>query len=248
MNKSSKNRKLVVAAMLGAITIALGFTPLGFVPLGLINATTLHIPVIIAGILEGPVVGASVGLIFGLNSLFNAITKPNPMSVVFMNPLISIAPRILIGLVSYYVYHFLSKKDENFLRKASIFIWSIISVAMLYLTYRNVTSGESVVITAVSILFTLIVLALLVYSIKYVKSDFAVVAGAFLGSMTNTVLVLGGIYLLYAETYMEFVNKPIEQARAAILGVAVTSGIPEAILSVIITTAVVTAIKKGGNR
>ena len=63
------NRKFVTAGMLGAITIVLGMTPLGLIPLGLINATTMHIPVIIAAIAEGPVVGALVGLIFGVSSL-----------------------------------------------------------------------------------------------------------------------------------------------------------------------------------
>ena len=35
----------------------------------------------------------------------------------------------------------------------------------------------------------------------------------------------------------------MESAKSAILGVSVTSGIPEAILSVIITTAVIKALK-----
>ncbi|MGO3018764.1 MAG: ECF transporter S component, partial [Anaerococcus sp.] len=73
MNNKEKTRKLVVTAMLGAITIVLGLTPLGFIPLGFINITTMHIPVIIGAILEGPIVGAIVGLLFGLFSIVNAI-------------------------------------------------------------------------------------------------------------------------------------------------------------------------------
>ena len=60
--KKEKLRKLVVSSMLGAITVVLGLTPLGLIPLGIINATTMHIPVIVGAILEGPVVGASIGL------------------------------------------------------------------------------------------------------------------------------------------------------------------------------------------
>ena len=100
MNKitaRNKNRKLVIASMLGAITIVLGMTPLGLIPLGFINATTMHIPVIIAAIAEGPIVGALVGLIFGISSLLNAILKnASPVAFVFYNPLISIVPRVLI--------------------------------------------------------------------------------------------------------------------------------------------------------
>lgn len=62
--------------------------------------------------------------------------------------------------------------------------------------------------------------------------------------MTNTILVLGGIYLIYAQKYVEALNIPLENAKSAILGVSVTSGIPEAIFSVIITTAVVKAVKR----
>ena len=62
--------------------------------------------------------------------------------------------------------------------------------------------------------------------------------------MTNTILVLGGIYLLYAKSYVETLNIPMENARSAILGVSITSGIPEAIISVILTIAVIRSLKK----
>ena len=65
-NKLS-TRQIVVIGILGAITVVLGMTPLGFVPIGPLNATTMHIPVLIAAFIEGPVVGAFVGLIFGLS-------------------------------------------------------------------------------------------------------------------------------------------------------------------------------------
>ena len=98
MNNKEKTRKMVTVAMLGAITMVLGFTPMGYIPLGLINITTMHIPVIIAAILEGPIVGGLVGFIFGLSSIANAMLRPGPISFVFYNPIISVLPRILIGI------------------------------------------------------------------------------------------------------------------------------------------------------
>ena len=65
----------------------------------------MHIPVIIGAIMEGPVVGGFIGLIFGLFSIYQALTNPTPVSFVFLNPLVSVIPRILIGIVSYYVYN-----------------------------------------------------------------------------------------------------------------------------------------------
>lgn len=102
-------RKMTVIGVLGGISVVLGMTPLGFIPIGPTRATIMHIPVIIGALVEGPLVGGMVGLIFGLFSIFQAMTNPTPVSFVFLNPLISILPRVLIGLVSYYVYSGLRK-------------------------------------------------------------------------------------------------------------------------------------------
>lgn len=111
--KSLSTRRMAIVGMLGAISIVLGMTPLGFIPVGPTKATIMHIPVIIAAIIEGPFVGALVGLIFGVFSLINAITNPTPVSFVFLNPLVSILPRIAIGIVSYYIYIGLRKISKN---------------------------------------------------------------------------------------------------------------------------------------
>lgn len=245
MNKKTlTSKKLTTAAILGAITIVLSLTPLGFIPLGIINATTMHIPVIIAAIIEGPVVGGLVGLIFGLSSLIRAFTRPTPVSFIFYNPLISILPRILIGIVSYYAYAGLRKVDKKNQRILTKILWILISLALVYLLYKNIKTGASAVNIIIVLILLAISIGLFVYARKSANLDFPIALGAFLGSMTNTVLVLGGIYLLYAEKYVAALNIPLENAKSAILGLSITSGIPEAILSVIITTAVVRAVSK----
>ncbi|MGB9678921.1 MAG: ECF transporter S component [Thermoanaerobacteraceae bacterium] len=92
--------QLTVAGMLSSISIVLSTTFLGYIPLGIANATTMHIPVIIGAILEGPVVGVFIGLIFGLTSFLRANTP------LFADPLVAILPRLLIGIVAYYTYKF----------------------------------------------------------------------------------------------------------------------------------------------
>ncbi|WP_138160450.1 ECF transporter S component [Peptoniphilus catoniae] len=240
--KNLRNRKLVVASMLGAITIALGLTPLGFIPLGIINATTMHIPVIIAGILEGPVVGMAVGLIFGLSSLFNAVTKPTPMSIVFYNPLISILPRVLIGLTSYYAYSWAKKLGFLNSKKVAFGLWGAIVLGLSYLLYKNIKTGATSLVIALNVVLIIVSLAM-IYLLNRSGSNLEVTVGAFIGSMTNTILVMGGIYFLYAAEYMKILKRPIGDAGAAVLGVVVTSGIPEAIISVIIATSVVNAVR-----
>jgi uncharacterized membrane protein len=103
----SKTRKIVVTGVLGALCIILGLTPLGFVPWFTgASLTTMHIPVIIGAVLEGPVVGLVTGLIFGLFSLVRAAVAPQgPADVWFVNPLVSVLPRLIIGLSAWLVYN-----------------------------------------------------------------------------------------------------------------------------------------------
>jgi uncharacterized membrane protein len=102
-------RRIVIAGVLGAIAIVLGVTRLGFIPVPNTtgNATIMHVPAIIGAVLEGPVVGTLVGLIFGIFSFINADT---PM---FQNPIIAIVPRLLVGLVSWWVYRSTYKVNQD---------------------------------------------------------------------------------------------------------------------------------------
>ncbi len=90
-------RQIVIAGILGGIAIFLGATQLGFIPVPNIagNATIMHVPAIIGGALEGPVVGLIAGAIFGV---FSFVQADNP---IFTNPLISILPRLFIGIVAW---------------------------------------------------------------------------------------------------------------------------------------------------
>ncbi len=109
-------RQIVVSGLLGAITIVLGVTRLGFIgpfpPLILVSATILQIPAIIGGVLEGPVVGLIIGLIFGLSSWLQAPTEQPPVNLWFSNPLVSVLPRLFIGVVAALVYMALAKRNE----------------------------------------------------------------------------------------------------------------------------------------
>ena len=61
MNIGNKTRNLVLAAVFVAIIIILAFTPFGYIPLGFMNATTIHVPVIIGAIVLGPKYGGFPG-------------------------------------------------------------------------------------------------------------------------------------------------------------------------------------------
>jgi uncharacterized membrane protein len=99
-------KKIVTAGALGAVSVIMAVTPLGFLPwFGGASLTIMHIPVIIAAVLEGPVAGTIVGLIFGVTSMVKAAVAPiGPLDPLFTNPLVSVLPRLLIGVVSWGVY------------------------------------------------------------------------------------------------------------------------------------------------
>lgn len=103
-------RQLTIIGMLSGISIFMGLTGIGFIPLPFMKATIMHIPVIIGAIIEGPIVGATVGLVFGLFSIYQNITAPSILSPIFMNPIVAIIPRVLIGIIAYYVYKFIINK------------------------------------------------------------------------------------------------------------------------------------------
>ncbi len=161
-------RQIVIAGILGGIAIFLGYTRLGFIPVPNLagNATIMHVPAILGGALEGPVVGTIVGGIFGI---FSFIQAEVPF---FRDPLVSILPRLFIGVVAWAVF-------------ASLRYWSL---------------------------------------------DVAAAAAGVLGSLTNTVGVLGMAVLL---GYLPL---------AAVVPI-VPQAIAEAILAAVVTVVVVRGVQ-----
>lgn len=105
-----RTRKIVITGILGALCIFLALTPLGFWSWGPVSATILHVPVIIGAVLEGPVVGLIVGLIFGVFSMIRAAVAPNgPLDPAFTNPLISVLPRLFIGPIAWLAWKALKR-------------------------------------------------------------------------------------------------------------------------------------------
>lgn len=117
---SAPNRRtvlLVLTSMFTALLLVMGFTPLGLIDLPIIKATILHVPVIIGSVLLGPKRGAFLGGVFGAISLWKNTMAPSLLSFAFSPfvPLpgqgsgscwalvICFVPRILVGVVPYFV-------------------------------------------------------------------------------------------------------------------------------------------------
>ena len=127
MVRSKKTSEMVKMALFVALIILLSVTPLGYIPLGAINATTIQMPVIIGAVLFGWKKGAVLGGVFGVTSLIKNTLQPNLTSFVF-SPfvpvfgeesgslwaiVISLFPRIMIGVVAAFVFSLLVKFKLN---------------------------------------------------------------------------------------------------------------------------------------
>lgn len=197
--KSKKTQYMTSMALFLAIEIILVVTPLGYIPIGPLNATTMHIPVIIAGIVLGKKSGAELGFVFGLTSLIKATIQPGitsfcfspfvtigTMSGNYKSLLIAFVPRILLGYLAGFVFEIMKKNN---------------------------------------------------------RENLGVVVGALTGAITNTVLVLSGIYIFFGEAYASAVGVQYSTLVTVLLGVVSTNGILEAILGAIVSLAIYKALK-----
>lgn len=187
---------MVIAAAFTAIIILMANVPfLGYIPLGVTRATIIHVPVIIGAIVLGPSYGAFLGFVFGLTSLAVNTFNPTITSFVFspfyslgetggsvLSLVVCFVPRILIGVVSYYVYRLAGR------------------------LCRNETA--------------------------------ALAAAGVAGSMTNTLLVMNLIYLLFGESYAAAKGISYDALYGVIMGVIGINGVPEAIVAAILSAAV----------
>ena len=236
-------RKMAVVGVLGGLSIALGLTPLAFIPVGPTRATIMHIPVIIGAILEGPIVGGLIGLIFGLSSMFQAATNPTPVSFIFLNPLVSVLPRVLIGIVAHYVYKGAKDLGENKILWIFRLLWIGMISYLFYGIYNGIKLNNGMGTIFINIILIALTLAFGIYGQKKLKGKaIPVTIAAILGTLTNTIGVLSMVYFLYAEKFVESLGQNPDMAGKIIFGIGITNGIPEIIIGTIIVTNVVAAL------
>jgi uncharacterized membrane protein len=121
----SRNRKLALTGALSALVVVLGLPPmhLGMIPLGPnASITIMHIPVLLAVMLvwthkdksrrpdiSALASGITVGAVFGIFSLILAAMMPTgALDPLFVNPGISVLPRILLGAAAWVLWYLLN--------------------------------------------------------------------------------------------------------------------------------------------
>lgn len=107
MKKKKQLVRLVMCALFAALLVVMTFTPyLGYITVGVIEITTLHIVVIFSAAVLGPKYGAILGGIWGLTCIARAFQFG---IIPFQNPMVSLVPRVFVGLIAGLVFWGLSK-------------------------------------------------------------------------------------------------------------------------------------------
>lgn len=261
--RNDKTRELVLLALFAAIILLMAFTNLGYIPLGVINATIIHIPVIIGALFLGPKKGAMLGFLFGLTSFINNTYKAATASAFVFSPVLAydlvgwtgiprsiyicFVPRILVGVVPYFVFVFVKwlLKNENKIGKIAVnaIAGVIIGFAIRAYLVRRFDSINSTAGTVIGVVVALALFAVL-YFITYKKTSATVsyIYAGLTGAFTNTLLVMSGIYILYKNAYAHKIEKAPDEVMDVIMGVVTFNGIVEAVVAAIIVVAIGTAL------
>lgn len=188
--KKNTLRLNMLAMFIAIILVQTSIPLIGYIPIGPLEITIIPMTVVVATVLLGTVDGAIIGGVWGLTTFVRAFVWPtSPLAaIVFVNPIISVIPRIMIGVVAGMTYNYLKRHLSN----------QTVSISV----------------------------------------------AAVLGSLTNTILVLGLIYLFYKAKAPQLYQINIKELLPYLLGVVGTNGVPEAMFSGIVTPLIAVPVKK----
>ncbi len=254
--RNSKTNELVLTGLFTAIIIIMAFTPLGYIPLVVINATIIHIPVILGSLFCGPKKGAFLGFVFGFTSCLKATIVGGTLSSFVFSPVlaaslvgtsgifkslfIAFVPRILVGVIPYFVYigikKVLASEKKNFWGTVLNVLMSVFLAFGVYAFLGKMSESLSqaaalgIGIAVGAVVFIVVEAVFIRKSIQVIPFVYAGVAGA----MTNTLLVMGSIFVLYKDAYADAIGVAGNAVLGVITGVISFNGVIEAIVAAII--------------
>ena len=258
--KNEKTYELVLTALFTAIIVIMAFTPLGYIPLVVINATIIHIPVILGALFLGPKKGAFLGFVFGFTSLINNTFKAATASAFVFSPVLAanvigvsgifkslyicFVPRILVGVIPYFVYILIRNLLKGNQKVWRIVINVILSVIFLFSVRAFVdnlisSGGNGIAGTIAGILTGIALFVILtLLSRKKAAAGTALAYAGIAGAFTNTLFVMSGIYILYKDAYAQALGIGGDAVIDVIMGIISFNGIVEAAVAAILIAGV----------
>lgn len=167
-----KTRTIVFMAVLVAIMLLFGFTPIGYIPLPFAQLTLMCLPVIIGTLVLRLRVGTGLGVVFILTSIAQLLIRPSALGLIMLdsNPFLCIVlliiPRLLIAPVTWGVARLFHERRERL--------------------------GRIVASAAGSLVNTFVYLGLMqAWFVAAIASDYGVTMGAATGMIWGIVLTNG---------------------------------------------------------
>ena len=135
VNKRLKlsTKDIAVAAIFLSLILIFVLVPIPM-PSGLSLAVVPLIAVILAADVSGFGMGLFAGTAFGIASLINAFLHPTLMAPMFYNPLVSVVPRMIIPITTYFSFRLMKKLLAKRSDDASTYVASTVSAAVGVLT------------------------------------------------------------------------------------------------------------------
>ena len=180
------------------------------------------------------------GLLAGI-TIFLGLTGYGFIPIVFMNATILHIPTIIgtivagpkVGMIVGFLFGIFSFIQT--LRAPSLLMQFVLQHSIVY---------DAIICIIPRICIA--VVAYLIYKCLPTKDFVKVAFAAVGGSLTNTILFLGSIFILVGAPYAEAHDMSVTGFAYLLMGIVSMNGIPEAVVSGIIVTPVVMMLKKSG--
>lgn len=204
----------------------------------------------------GPKKGAFLGFVFGFTSCLKATIVGGTLSSFVFSPVlaaslvgtsgifkslfIAFVPRILVGVIPYFVYigikKVLASEKKNLWGTVLNVLMSAFLAFGVYAFLGKMSESLSqaaalgIGIAVGAVVFIVVEAVFIRKSTQVIPFVYAGVAGA----MTNTLLVMGSIFVLYKDAYADAIGVAGNAVLGVITGVISFNGVIEAIVAAII--------------
>lgn len=212
--------------------------------------------VILGSLFCGPKKGAFLGFVFGFTSCLKATIVGGTLSSFVFSPVlaasmvgtsgifkslfIAFVPRILVGVIPYFVYigikKVLASEKKNLWGTVLNVLMSVFLAFGVYAFLGKMSESLSqaaslgIGIAVGAVVFVVVEAVFIRKSTQVIPFVYAGVAGA----MTNTLLVMGSIFVLYKDAYADAIGVAGNAVLGVITGVISFNGVIEAIVAAII--------------
>ncbi len=248
--KKNNIQDLTLASVFAAIILLMTFVPqIGYITIGAAALTLIHIPVLIGVFLLPKKYSLVLALFFGVGSLIRAATTPTgPLDPAFVNPLVSVLPRILFVLAAIYIVE-LFKVIETKVKHADVYIFGLVSLITSFGIYY---AGQAIIgfsgwnANLITILFLVINVCFITGYYAFIKKadhhKVLIPSTLILATFIHTVLVLTALVVFERNLVLTII--PSDQIFSLVISIAVTNGLVEAILAAFIGTPILFALQQ----